>query len=448
MRNPLKADPSRTYLIRRAFQAEMQKRFDAIRIAVWRYVVTENQLQLYKPTHNTGWTDEAREASIAARRANAAGGVAEGKYGTPESFKIMDRGGVAMGSSHNADFPNDKVSPTRGDLFYVEVPREKRRQGLGEHLALRALALMHKRGATSVTMHSVTKEGAGLAAKLVKLGHLSGPIRTSESGKAEYKIESFKKTQPASVKNARYSFPTKDKKVRAFNTWLKRQVDNGILQVSLEGGEQPGQQPWLYKYITSAYKQGATRAYIDSRPDANDPINLPLVAEATRKGFLESSFNRPERVDKLKLLYTRSYEDLKGVTAAMSTKMSRVLTDGMARGDGVQPIARKLAAEVKDITRKRALVIARTEVIHAHAEGQLDGMEDLGITETEAEVEFSTAGDDGVCPICEALQGKVYKVAEAHGIIPVHPNCRCSWMPHIVVPKFKRVNGKIVLVKS
>ena len=32
------------------------------------------------------------------------------------------------------------------------------------------------------------------------------------------------------------------------------------------------------------------------------------------------------------------------------------------------------------------------------------------------------------CRICEPHDGKKYTLNEADGIIPVHPNCLCSWV--------------------
>jgi SPP1 gp7 family putative phage head morphogenesis protein len=97
----------------------------------------------------------------------------------------------------------------------------------------------------------------------------------------------------------------------------------------------------------------------------------------------------------------------------------------------VKEIAAEMLDKIDNLTETRALTLARTEVIHAHAEGQLDQFTDLGVEEVGVEAEFSTAGDDLVCPECEALEGQSFPVEEAHGIIPVHPNCRCTWIPKI-----------------
>jgi SPP1 gp7 family putative phage head morphogenesis protein len=43
--------------------------------------------------------------------------------------------------------------------------------------------------------------------------------------------------------------------------------------------------------------------------------------------------------------------------------------------------------------------------------------------------EWSTAGDDYVCDECAALQGKIFKLDEIEGRIPLHINCRCVALP-------------------
>jgi len=218
-----------------------------------------------------------------------------------------------------------------------------------------------------------------------------------------------------------WRFLTDAAKVKQFRRWLQTQVDSEILSVDGTG------KPWTNTYIHSSYKKAMVRAYGDVNPD--------LLADKMeyyaggKDQFINSAFNAPETVSKLELLYTRAYDQLKDITTQMGQQMSRILTDGIAHGKGIAEIARNLRDNIDKITDKRARVLARTEVINAHAEGALDGLERLGVKEVEALVEFSTAGDDLVCPQCMDLEGTVYTIEEARGLIPVHPNCRCAWIP-------------------
>lgn len=128
------------------------------------------------------------------------------------------------------------------------------------------------------------------------------------------------------------------------------------------------------------------------------------------------------------MLAGRAFDELEGVTEQMATRMSRVLVDGLVQGKGPRDVARDLAREI-DIGRGRAEVIARTELIRAHAEGQLEALDQLGVEEVGVAVEWVTAGDDRVCELCEPLEGVVMKLDEARGMLPRHPNCRCAWVP-------------------
>jgi len=218
-----------------------------------------------------------------------------------------------------------------------------------------------------------------------------------------------------------WRFQTDSQKITSFNKWFQNQINEDILAVDIKGD------PWTAKYVDSAYKKGSIRAYTDVHKASL--AESPDFYNGSKAQFLKSAFSQPERLSKLRFLYTRSYEDLKGISNAMSQQISRVLADGLSQGVGPATMASRMTKTISGITKKRALVMARTEVIAAHAEGQLDSFEDLGVKEIGAMAEWSTAGDDRVCPLCAELEGTVMTVEEARGLIPRHPNCRCAWIP-------------------
>lgn len=245
-----------------------------------------------------------------------------------------------------------------------------------------------------------------------------------------------------------FEFQTDTDKLASFNSWLQNQIDQDFLFAQLGSGllattstfagqavagvgfaGSMGRGPWTVKYIESAYKSGLINAYLAARTSlaASDPDFI----DASQAEFLRTAFLAPERVSKVQLLASRSFEQLKGITGQMSGRINTILAQGMIDGKSVTQIAREMFDAIDGLTLARALTIARTEIIHAHAEGQLDAFSDLGISEVGAMVEWSTAGDDQVCPICADLEGKVFTIDEARGMIPQHPNCRCAWIPKI-----------------
>jgi SPP1 gp7 family putative phage head morphogenesis protein len=221
-----------------------------------------------------------------------------------------------------------------------------------------------------------------------------------------------------------YAFTTDAKKLQAFHQWLKEQVDAGILVVS--GAGVPGQ-PWTYEYVETAYKKGAMRAYLDTNKQAL--AKSPDWYAGSREQFLRTAFMQPTSMAKLELLSTRTFEQLKGFTATMSQQLSRQLSIGLAAGWGPLKIAREMQKTIGSLSRTRARMIARTEIIYAHAEGQLDSFDLLGVEKLGILAEWSTAGDDLVCPRCSAKEGQTFTIDEARGLIPLHPNCRCAWIP-------------------
>jgi SPP1 gp7 family putative phage head morphogenesis protein len=135
------------------------------------------------------------------------------------------------------------------------------------------------------------------------------------------------------------------------------------------------------------------------------------------------------------MVYMRVFSDLKGVTEAMSTAMSRTLATGLVEGEGPESIARELVKNIDDIGKARARTIARTEVIRAHHVATINTYREAGIDGVTVTAEWSTAGDDKVCSVCEDMavdeEGKpiVYTLDEIEPLIPAHPNCRCAAIP-------------------
>lgn len=226
----------------------------------------------------------------------------------------------------------------------------------------------------------------------------------------------------------RWQFHATDQKLTAFQQWLRQRIAMYLIQ------DQIDENAWWNRYIMEGFKKGAGRAFDDTRPQVREWQNTPEARQrldfynGTREEFLRSSFNWPTSREKIKLLASRTYTDLKGVTEGMAARISHSLVDGLTKGDSPRTIARQLSKDV-DISRGRAETIARTEIIRTHAEGQLDAFEKLGVTAVGVMAEWSTAEDDRVCPLCQPLDGMVMKVQEARGLLPRHPNCRCAWVP-------------------
>lgn len=238
----------------------------------------------------------------------------------------------------------------------------------------------------------------------------------------------------------RFQFHSSPDKVAEFQKWLRQQFKAVLLGKSDE-------ELWA-EFARKGFERGAGRAFDDVNKTKRWLPGQGDFYGGTRKEFLRSSFGRPETTDKLKLLAGRSFTDLKNVTEDMATRMSRTLMDGLARGSNPRDLVDDLVEDL-GVSEVRAEAIARTEIIRAHAEGQLDAMEKLGVEEVGVAVEWGTAKDGRVCRHCQPLQGVVLTIEEAHGTIPAHVNCRCAFVPaNVGEDDSKQIRSKAAILEA
>lgn len=251
----------------------------------------------------------------------------------------------------------------------------------------------------------------------------------------------------------RFAFPSSSAKVSAFMAWLQSQVQSGVLEVSDITQVGTGiNAAWTNKFISQGYRQGVFRA---RRQMIQLGANVPTIEQT---GGLSVIMGTPVHADRVGLLYTRVFSDLKGITDNMDTQISRVLSEGLSRGINPNDIAKRLNAVISrngaslEITdtlgrfvtaEQRAKTLARTEIIRAHAEGQLQEFENWRVSGVRGKAEWVTSGKP--CPQCEPKEGNVFSIADARGLIPYHPNCydkETEVYTNEGWKLFKKVNGK------
>jgi len=240
-----------------------------------------------------------------------------------------------------------------------------------------------------------------------------------------------------------FAFARSADKIKAFMDWLQEQIDMGLLEIrELEQIGRAIEEAWLNKYIYDSYKRGIIRARQELRRAGYD---VPTIDESGGIGIIMGT---PFHLDRVGLLFTRIFSDLKGITQEMDMQISRVLAQGMIDGDGPQLLARKLVSAINGdgvdrlgITDtlgrfipawRRAEMLARTEVIRAHHLATIQEYRNWGVLGITVKAEWRTAGDDRVCERCNALEGRVFALDEVESLIPIHPQCRCICLPLVI----------------
>ena len=318
--NPLKADPSRTITLRRMFTVAIRKRFLRLKSKIIQLVDHEDAFGIRQVRN------QERD---------------DGRKGKPEGVGRGGRGGhVAVSPIKN----KDGTAITGNN-----------RHNMPPNIRMEPMAEVLEKTATLVSNGDVL------------------------------------------IANRRFAFESTPRQVDLFEAWLRGQIDADIL-----GGN--GDRYWE-RFIQQGYEKGAGRAFQDVRFSefAAKGDDVSDFFEGTREEFLRSSFAVPETVEKVQLLASRTFRDLKNVTEDMAAKMSRVLADGLVAGQNPRVITRELNKQIDGLgigsmnARNRAEVLARTEILRAHNEAQLDSFERLGVDKVGVMAEWSTAGDDRVC---------------------------------------------------
>lgn len=436
-----KIDPSGTSSIRRKFQTEMTKRFALLKKTLLDMVVKEDALGLVQnmnPNHDelgrfASGSGQKRLESISHKLAAAAQEEYDAWDETQEGFEDEYAGG---GICHLIAENIQGVLSDHGiDSQSVDS------QGVGDQHVW-VVAKMHD-GIYDIDIPPhIYESGSGYSWKK-KHG-----VRFSRDHIYIDKIDDDPERWDDYTSNSRWRFQTSLQKLESFRKWLRTQLQSIILMPE----EKEGAEAWWQNYVEQGYRQGAQRSFDDVHRDSPrfDQIhsNEPMPGyKGSVRDWMRSSFGRVVPTEKLKLLAGRVFSDLDGITDYMETGITRALTDGLTRGQHPKQIANEMSKTV-DISLDRAKTLSRTEIIRAHAEGQLDALERMGIEEVGVLVEWSTAGDNHVCSLCKPLDGVVMTIQQARGLIPRHPNCRCAFVPASYLAELNQTKVQAALSKS
>lgn len=169
---------------------------------------------------------------------------------------------------------------------------------------------------------------------------------------------------------------------------------------------------------------------LDAATNQDVRIVTPLLpAEAVRAALLAPYVGTPW------------HEDLGYNFQEYTTRIKRSVSQSLIQGEGIQKAQRRLRDELGIQTDRRSgfqrnfyrtLLITRTEIMRASNLGA------MSIYERNQDIlrgwEWVATRDERTCPICGALDGKVYKFDDPQMAPPSgsHPGCRCTAVPVLI----------------
>ncbi len=178
-------------------------------------------------------------------------------------------------------------------------------------------------------------------------------------------------------------------------------------------------------------KRVAKRGY----KNAVTPVMFDTMAEAVADGANlikptnPHKANEPLNQETLDWIDTRIGWAAAEVGEETAELLASTLRTGMTAGEDMRELAKRVNVVFDQSSKARSMKIARTEVLTASNEGTLIGYEKSGVVEkVEVYTAFPTPQQ---CPtgICPDMHGEIMNLANSHGVLPLHVQCRCIWLP-------------------
>ena len=133
----------------------------------------------------------------------------------------------------------------------------------------------------------------------------------------------------------------------------------------------------------------------------------------------------------VKWIKKRAGESIKSILDTTFKALKRTLAEGVEAGESIPKLADRITKEYEDCKGYKAVRIARTEVLGASNQGNLQAYTQSGVVEKK---EWLLSA--GACKICIdiAAQGVIPLHSNFKGGFdapPAHPNCKCAVLPVI-----------------
>lgn len=106
--------------------------------------------------------------------------------------------------------------------------------------------------------------------------------------------------------------------------------------------------------------------------------------------------------------------------AKLLTNMKKALADALVQGKSPWEIAKSMS-DTMGVSRRNAYRLVRTETAHAQTYAQTERYKQYGFTKGKF------LASPNCCEHCHEHDGEVFTLDELETLLPVHPNCRCTY---------------------
>lgn len=192
-----------------------------------------------------------------------------------------------------------------------------------------------------------------------------------------------------------------------------------------------GQKKRFIEKVEKANKSIAEEYGIDVAEELGATVEVisPLMYETVMRGVAQASelVGQPAIAD---MDFLREWLDDvgekigKNINDTTITAFDLTLQEGIAQGEGINDLKKRVESVFDFATDTRAEMIARTESARGIAEAHRQTYDYYGFEDVEWLI------DNQACELCQAKKAQGgWTTKSIQGEIPVHPNCKCDFTP-------------------
>nr|DAF79719.1 MAG TPA: minor capsid protein [Caudoviricetes sp.] len=168
----------------------------------------------------------------------------------------------------------------------------------------------------------------------------------------------------------------------------------------------------------TAHLEKQAKRYGRAADTANGKV-FNMVNEQTVKGFVNTEWSNGKNFSQ------RIWDNAQKLSDTLNTELAQ----GFARGETYEKLTKQITDKFETVSRNNAYRLIYTEGTYVMNESSIQGF-----SEDFEQYEYSIVEDGHACPICTALDGKVFNIRDrvpGVNFPPMHPWCRCSFKIHV-----------------
>lgn len=168
----------------------------------------------------------------------------------------------------------------------------------------------------------------------------------------------------------------------------------------------------------AAHLEKQAKRYGRAADTANGKV-FNMINEQTVKGFVNTEWSNGKNFSQ------RIWDNAQKLADTLNTELAQ----GFARGEAYEKLTKQITDKFETVSRNNAYRLIYTEGTYVMNESSIQGF-----SEDFEQYEYSVVEDGHACPICTALNGKVFNIKDrvpGVNFPPMHPWCRCTFKIHV-----------------